>query len=252
MIKNSFLFLPKVGQKTEKNIWAQNIKNWDDFVKTGKVKGFSDKAKRACDRQIIKASIALRQGNSRFFTNWPANETWRLYEHFRDETVFLDIETTGVTKQDKLLMVGLYDGYDTKIMLKDINLDFVNLKKELGKYKLLITFNGAVFDLPFLERTHPGIIPQIPHIDLRQACCRIGLKGGLKNIEKSFNIKREKNISHLNGGDVYRLWRMAMASRDKYYLDLLIEYNEEDIINLKQIADYTVRKLTLLSNQQIL
>ena len=36
---------------------------------------------------------------------------------------------------------------------------------------------------------------------------------------------------------------MYRATGNDYYLNLLIEYNEEDIINLKTIADYCVKKL---------
>ena len=33
---------------------------------------------------------------------------------------------------------------------------------------------------------------------------------------------------------------MYKASGDDYYLKLLVEYNEEDVINLKKVADYCV------------
>ena len=36
---------------------------------------------------------------------------------------------------------------------------------------------------------------------------------------------------------------MYRATGDDYYLKLLIEYNEEDIINLKKIAEYCVEKM---------
>jgi len=36
---------------------------------------------------------------------------------------------------------------------------------------------------------------------------------------------------------------MYRVTGDDYYLKLLVEYNEDDIINLKTIADYCVKKL---------
>ena len=45
------------------------------------------------------------------------------------------------------------------------------------------------------------------------------------------------------GGDPLKLWRMFKGSGDEYYLNLLVEYNEEDIINLKKITEHTIEKL---------
>ncbi len=33
---------------------------------------------------------------------------------------------------------------------------------------------------------------------------------------------------------------MYRASGDEYYLNLLVEYNEDDVINLKTVADKTI------------
>jgi len=134
-------------------------------------------------------------------------------------------------------MIGLFDGINTKTMIRGINLDINYLKKELLNYKLIVTFNGSSFDIPFLKKRYPGLIPEIPHFDLKTLCLRRGFKGGLKQIEKEFGIKRSKIIEDFYSGDPLTLWKMYRATGDKYYLNLLVEYNEEDIINLKIIAD---------------
>ena len=168
---------------------------------------------------------------------------WRLYDFFKDETVFLDIETSGLSIYDNITVIGLFDGIETKTMIRGINLDLNHLKKELEKYKLIVTFNGASFDLPFINKRYPDILPRIPHFDLMPACNKLGLSGGLKNIEKKFKIKRNRIIEKFSGGDAAQLWRMHRGSGDDYYLKLLVEYNEEDIINLKKIANYVYEKL---------
>lgn len=247
MIKNTFLFLPKIKQTKEQSIWNQEIKHWDDFL-INEVKGISKTAKLSYNRIITKAKQALYENNSEFFYNiLPTTETWRLYDFFKDESVFLDIETSSVTNMNSYLtVIGLFDGINTKIMVKDINLDIKALKNELQQYKLLITFNGSVFDVPYLNKKYPGIVPNIPHIDLRHLCKRIGLNGGLKQIEKQLHIRREnKIIERLYGGDPLKLWKMFKATGNKYYLNLLVEYNEEDVINLKKIANYCINKLKI-------
>src|SRR3989338_4905289 len=128
-------------------------------------------------------------------------------------------------------------------MIKNINLDYKLLKKELEKYKLIVTFNGASFDLPFIEKRYPNLLPKIPNFDVKSLTDKLGLKGGLKNIEKELGIKRNQIIDEFNGGDALTLWRMHRATGDEYYLNLLVEYNEYDIINLKLVADKAVKMM---------
>ena len=39
------------------------------------------------------------------------------------------------------------------------------------------------------------------------------------------------------------LWRMYKSTGDDYYLNLLVEYNEYDIMNLKLVAEKCVKKM---------
>ena len=87
-------------------------------------------------------------------------------------------------------------------------------------------------------------IPDIPHFDLRFGCKRLGIGGGLKLIEKELGISRKNSIvACMNGGDAVELWRLYRGSGDSYYLDLLVEYNEDDIINLKPLAEFVYNGL---------
>ena len=186
MITNSFIFLERVGDKIEQNIWSNGIHDWDSFLKIKNIKGFSRHRKLYYDRKLLDARKALYNFDSAYFLDLlPQSEMWRLYDFFREDTVFLDIETTGLSKNnDDITVFGLYDGINTKIMIGGINLDYRLLKKELQKYKLIVTFNGASFDLPFIEKRYPNLLPKIPNFDVRLITQKLGLKGGLKNIVK--------------------------------------------------------------------
>ncbi len=245
MITNSFIFLERVGSKLEQNIWRNGIQDWDSFLKRIHVNGLSMHRKLYYNRKILNARKALYNFDSSYFLDLlPQSEMWRLYEFFREDAVFLDIETTGLSKEEHDITVfGLYDGINTKTMIKGINLDFNCLKKELQKYKLLITFNGASFDLPFIEKRYPNLLPKIPNFDVRSVADKLGLKGGLKNIEKTLGIRRTSIVDKFYGGDALTLWRMYRATGDDYYLNLLVEYNEYDIINLKIVAEHCVKKM---------
>ena len=242
MIRQSFIFLDKVGLKTERKIWQQGVEDWESFVASRTIKGFSPERKGHFTKHIKEAKKELYDLNSAYFARTlPKSETWRLYEFFREDAVFLDIETAHY--YGYITLIGLYDGHDTKIMINGINLHKDIIKKELSRYKIIVTFNGSSFDLPIIEKYFQGVVPHIPHIDLRHVCSRIGLNGGLKAIEKQLNIKRLPELKHVTGEDAAELWRTFRATGDRYYLDLLIKYNEEDIINLKPIADFTVKEL---------
>ncbi|MBW2983982.1 ribonuclease H-like domain-containing protein [Candidatus Woesearchaeota archaeon] len=245
MIRNSFIFLERVDHKIEQNLWAQGIYNWDAFLRRKWVKGLSRPRKLYYNRKILEAKKALYKFNSSYFANMlPSTEIWRLYDFFKEDAVFFDIETTGLSNYADVTMFGLFDGIDTKILVRNISWDLDALKKEFKKYKMIVTYNGTSFDLPFVKKRYPDLIPDnIPHFDLRFACNRIGLTGGLKGVEKALGIKRRKLVDGLDGGDALRLWKMYKATGDEHYINLLVEYNEEDIINLKTIANIVVKKL---------
>jgi len=245
MIQNTFLFLERIKRGIESNLWQQGIHDWDRFLNINRIKGIGKARKLYYNRKITEARTQLYNQNSSYFKNiLPSPEYYRLYDYFKDQAVFLDIETTGLSPfYSEITMIGLFDGIETKTMIKGINLDAKALKQELKKYKLLITFNGSSFDIPFIEKQFPGILPNIPNLDLRTTTKKLGLTGGLKNIEKKLGIRRRKIIGEFYGGDALTLWKMYRSTGDDYYLKLLVEYNEEDIINLKTIAEYCIKNL---------
>jgi len=107
MIRKSFIFLERVGKKGEQNIWKQGIKDWNDFFKTGKIKGISARSKLFYDRKIREAKEALvNEDSSYFIGKLPQVEMWRLYDYFREECGFLDIEVDSV---GRVILVGISD-----------------------------------------------------------------------------------------------------------------------------------------------
>ncbi|MEK6946087.1 MAG: ribonuclease H-like domain-containing protein [Nanoarchaeota archaeon] len=245
MIRKSFIFLERVGNKLEKNIWSNGVSDWDGFLKKDSINGLSKSRKLYYDRKILEARKQLFDANSSYFLDiLPQSQMWRLYDFFKEDAVFLDIETTGLSKNyDDITVFGLYDGLNTKTMIQGINLNYNELKKELQKYKLIVTFNGASFDIPFIQKRYPNLIPRIPNFDVRSLTNQLGLTGGLKKIEKELNIKRKEIVEEFNGGDALTLWKMYRATGDEYYLNLLVEYNEFDIVNLKSVAEHCVKRM---------
>jgi len=237
MIRNSFIFLEKIGPTAENNIWKQNITTWDKFTNTERIKGVSPTRKSYYDRQIKQASNYLKDYNSEAFTKiLPKSENWRLFNHFCDDAIYLDIETTGY--YGDITVCGLYDGNDTKMLIKGQNLTKSSIKEAFHGKKLLVTFNGQSFDIPVINRYFKGVIPNIPHLDLRFPLAKLGYTGGLKNIEKNLKIKRNNDVDGFSGSDAVELWFDYIENNNKRSLKLLLQYNEEDIVNLKPLAQF--------------
>ncbi|MBU4456611.1 MAG: hypothetical protein KKA65_03850, partial [Nanoarchaeota archaeon] len=138
MIRNSFIFLDKVGQKKEQQIWKQGIETWQDFLNS-KIKGISPLIKKKHDQMIRLAKLNLCYENPGFFKDFMEHgEMWRIYPEFKDKAVYLDIETSGWN----ITCIGLYNGQEVKHFIRGINLNKKDFLDELYKYKVIITFNG--------------------------------------------------------------------------------------------------------------
>lgn len=247
MIKNTFMLLNGISSEKEKRLWKEDVADWDSFIKKDKISGISKKRKLVYNYQLYQAKRALMDEDTKFFSEFlPQKEHWRLYNNFKDSCVFLDIEVSCVSG-GYITCMTLYDGYETMTFVKNNNLDFPTIKRILSKYKMIVTFNGSVFDIPFLRKLHPNLIPQMLSWDLRHSCALLGLDGGLKQVERELGIKRENIIvERMYGGDPLKLWRTFLATGDRYYLNLLVEYNQEDTVNLKFIADKIFKELIRL------
>lgn len=247
VIEHTFIILQGIGSITERKLWQEGVLTWEEFISTRKIRRISSERKRNYDNTLMKAAVNLENGNSVYFSRClDVKEHWRLYEKWKDEACFLDIETTGL--QHGITMVGIYSKEGYTHYVRGINLKRELLEQELNKYSMLVTFYGRAFDMPFIER-ELGITVDIPHLDLCFAGKKIGLKGGLKNVEQSVGIKREEDIKDLNGFDAVKLW-YDYKRGDNNALNTLIKYNEADTVNLKILADViydTLKEKTFLS-----
>ncbi len=231
MIRKSFIFLEKISSRKEVNIWEQGIRDWQDFLERERVNGISAEKKYYYDRKIREAQQALSEEDSTFFVGkLPKIEMWRLYDYFKEECCFLDIE---IDSCGKVILVGISDYYNSNTYVKGVNLEKSALERELQRYKIMITFNGSSFDLPKLKG-QLKLVVRIPHIDLKPLCVNLGLRGGLKEVEHVLNLRRPQ---HLRGNPV-NLWKAFHASGDREWLNLLVAYNREDIENLKWVMEH--------------
>lgn len=236
-IENSFIPIRGVGEKTERRLWREGITHWDDFEEgsIGEVQG------RRISEFIESAREHLDAGNTEFFhESFPSGSRWRLYENFRDETCFFDIETTGLdARHNEVTTVSFHRADETTTLVRGEDLTREALERELREASLLVSFNGKRFDVPFLEQSFDLDIEQ-PHIDLMYPCRQLDLTGGLKAIEREIGIERDR--PDISGRDAVRLWHQYERG-DTDALSTLISYNRADTANLKSLMDLVAGRL---------
>ncbi|AXR78300.1 ribonuclease H-like domain-containing protein [Natrarchaeobaculum sulfurireducens] len=236
-IENSFIPVHGVGEATERRLWEHGITHWEEF--DGSVVG-STLADRI-ESFIEEGWTYLDRGDvSPFAESLPAASRWRLYENVRQETCFLDIETTGLdARRNDVTTVSLHRGGETKTFVNGRDLTADRLTAELEPASLLVTFNGQRFDVPFLE-TCFDLEVAVPHVDLMYPCKKLGLDGGLKAIERDLGIERD--MPDITGRDAVRLWH-EYERGDDGSLETLVEYNRADTRNMEPLMEIVADRL---------
>src|SRR5713226_1646050 len=244
MLQQTFIHIPGIGRRTELDLWRHSIHSWDDAARFEKRFGaVGARLHQKLDEYIPLSREAVRRKDAAFFERLSTmGEAWRVFPEFADECVYLDIETTGLSSVfDTVTMVGLYDGREYKVFVEGDNLQ--ELPSQLRNYSVMVTFNGAGFDLRFLKLAFPEIkFPPI-HIDLRWVTRKLGMKGGLKSIEEKFGLKRAASVEDVTGFDATVLWARHLRG-EKSALEQLIQYNTEDVVHLKAIMEIAYDKLS--------
>ncbi|HNZ59487.1 MAG: hypothetical protein ILNGONEN_02176 [Syntrophorhabdaceae bacterium] len=141
---------------------------------------------------------------------------------------YLDIETD---RHGNICVIGIYIEQRGFIQLYGDDITTDNVETIIRKAKTVVTFNGDVFDLPVIKKyLNLDIKAKANSLDLFKEKKKLGIKGGLKALEKMFGITRK--TEGMNGYDAIKLWESYRKYGRDEALNLLLEYNREDVINL--------------------
>ncbi len=247
MLRSTFLHVPHVGPETERRLWASGVSDWDAALALSSGEGGSPlslgAADRATFRRVVEESrAALEAREHRYFARkLGLREAWRAFQEFRDDAVYLDIETDGGQSGESVTTIGMHDRNGTRVLVRGRDLDlFPDL---VSRYAMIVTFYGSGFDLPMLAKRFRGIEFDQIHLDLCPTLKRVGIRGGLKRIEKHVGLARPGDVEGLTGWDAVKLWRRYELYRDERALRTLVAYNTEDVVNLEPLAEIAYAEL---------
>ncbi len=243
MLEQTFIHIPGIGPLTERQLWEGGIRSWDDAERFEKRFGVvGARLQKKLDEYIPRSKAAVKHRDAAFFERLCAmGEAWRAFPEFSDQCVYLDIETTGLSSVfDTVTLIGLYDGRKYKVFVDGDNLE--QFPAELQKYSMVVTYNGSGFDLRFLKLRFPDLILPPIHIDLRWVTRRLGMQGGLKEVETQLKIRRADSIADIDGYEATVLWSKHQRGVSGA-LDQLIQYNTEDVVHLKAIMEIAYDRL---------
>jgi uncharacterized protein YprB with RNaseH-like and TPR domain len=236
MLESTFIHCAGIGYATEQALWGAGARTWEGYLEQRGCGRWTGRRYDELAATVEASRLALGRRDVTFFSErLTARDQWRLYPAFRDRVAYVDIETTGLSfGWDRITVVALYDGERSRAFVRGQNLD--EFPEVISGYSLLVTFNGSLFDVPFLRSAFPGIRIPPAHVDLRFALRRLGLRGGLKSIERQVGLERPAHLRGIDGWEAVRLWHRYERG-DRRALETLVEYAAEDVKSLAPLAE---------------
>jgi uncharacterized protein len=243
VLRATLQHLSGIGSLTETSLWESGIRDWSDLDRSIPRRAMAPGRADRLRTELAASERALQERDVAWFAHrLPTAEHWRLYPSFRRETAFLDIETTSLSPYEGIVtVVTVHGGGRTQTFIADDNLE--ELPACLGRFGILVTFNGSMFDVPFLRVRFPDLIVPPAHMDLRFVLYRLGLAGGLKRIEVRLGLGDRSGVEGIGGLDAVRLWEQYRRGNPEA-LTRLVRYNRADTVNLEPLAEYAARELT--------
>ena len=241
--------LPGISAGREATLWKRGILSWEDFETNAIRQGtlFSDEGALEA-RPFARSRLAFSAEDSAYFANLlERREHYRIALAFPKKVLFLDIETTGLSRYyDVITLVGWF--YDEKYRVLVRGDDTATLRAALADARAIVTFNGSLFDLPFIRKEFADLPIPPAHVDLRFLSKRVGLVGGQKAIEDCIGFRRPSDVAEVKGESAPILWHhYRRGNLDA--LKMLVKYNHCDIEGMRFIFDRVIERL--LQQQEV-
>lgn len=243
MVRATFQLVPGLGPSRERQLWEANVLDWTQIF-DAPAAVLRPRLRSPLIDAVAAAEAAMAAGDlAALARRLPSREHWRLFGSFAERAVYLDIETD---LEEGVTAIGLLDARGPRVLLAGRDDLGGALAEAVPPSCLLVTFNGASFDLPVLERALPGWRRPAAHVDLRPVLGRLGYRGGLKAIEQETGIGRPEHLRGMSGQAAVWLWRHG-ARGDREALRRFAEYNLYDAVNLRTLMAMAYNRLAAAS-----
>jgi hypothetical protein len=146
---------------------------------------------------------------------------------------YLDIETD---REGNISVIGISIGSQGFKQFVGKGITSHKVENCLRQARTIVTFNGDSFDLPQIKK-HLNLDLALTHhsYDLFKVKKQLNIKGGLKELEKLYGIERKTD--GVNGFKAIQLWEIYRRHGRKDALELLLQYNREDVLNLTPLEE---------------
>lgn len=231
-------YLPGVGPVLSDRLKGSGVRDWRQLTRTPWLlpPGVRRKALAAIEGGVE----AIKDRDASFFLErLPRKEHWRCAVAFPEKVIYLDIETTGLSRHyHELTCVGwsLNDRDGVTVYWDDdhpMGSAGEHLQQALDHASILVTFNGSHFDVPFLRHKRPELSFPEAHVDLRHFARSAGLAGGQKSLEVELGISRAP--SEVSSGEQAPALWFRYQRGDLGALRALLDYNRADVAGLRAI-----------------
>jgi uncharacterized protein YprB with RNaseH-like and TPR domain len=165
-----------------------------------------------------------------------------------DDLLFLDIETTGLGSTP-LFLVGTLAFEQGELAIRQyLARDYAEEPAVLALFldalrgrKLLVSFNGKSFDLPYIRvrlsyhRAAPP--PEIPHFDVLHEARRIWRSSvpncRLKTLEEAICGRRRE--ADIDGADIPDAYHRFVRSGDAAEIGVIVRHNRLDLLTMAEL-----------------
>lgn len=253
--------LRKVGYRRSRTLNKLGIKTVENLAQvvfpdgTSKlVDGIHLEKLSAIARDYIDNKFSLKEGIS--------VEVAREQFNFDDE-VYLDIETTGLSYDSQIWLIGMLfkrSGKVIQLFATSPEDEKTILKKYLGLFQdiqgKIVIFSGHYFDQEFLEA-------RLKHYNVANRSQRSSYVDVLNLIRDTIVIPSSNNLKEMASWMGYRfkhedlagylmpgLYRQYVLTLDQELRTRLNEYNEDDLRSLMRVVEFIRSGLTLMGDSQ--
>lgn len=273
MLEQTFLHFPGVGPRTEQRFWRNGLRSWPQLAalleaglpprRLGRValptqldlplprprRDLSPIARTWLELEAASTRALAEMDFGFFIDRLPPAAHWRVLAPSLEGACYLDIETTGLSRHhNQVTVIGaFFNGLFYQWAWPE---DIAGLAEILENARVLVTFNGRRFDLPFMGEHFPGIRFPTAHIDLLDLARGLKIKGGQKAAEAHFGLRRSDSVRDIDGAEAVTLWCRAIYGERRAHQKLLA-YNRADVEMLPRLAPLLCRELAHLSEQSL-